>query len=212
MWSAVCVCPNHILYPYSIWHGKLPMDNGEILVVLLRQLLLFSLLHILWDDDCCHHPKPTSSFHLCCCFLFTIQSFLRLLHPKTCKFFSVYNPPYIYIYIVYIVLKRYVIHSLHNLFMWKSFQRIPKWWLWYYWICPVAWTVYGLIVSQYGDINDTIQVPGMSPDPTVKWYIEHHFGYNPDFMGVVAAVLIGFTLFFAFMFAYCIKTLNFQMR
>ncbi|KAE8684728.1 ABC transporter G family member 29 [Hibiscus syriacus] len=31
--------------------------------------------------------------------------------------------------------------------------RIPKWWIWYYWICPLAWTVYGLILSQYGDIN-----------------------------------------------------------
>ncbi|VVA97860.1 unnamed protein product [Arabis nemorensis] len=33
--------------------------------------------------------------------------------------------------------------------------KIPKW---YYWICPdcpVAWTIYGLIVSQYGDMEDT---------------------------------------------------------
>ncbi|CAK8569776.1 unnamed protein product [Lathyrus sativus] len=20
--------------------------------------------------------------------------------------------------------------------------KIPKWWIWYYWICPVAWTVW----------------------------------------------------------------------
>ncbi|KAL9680966.1 hypothetical protein QQ045_012747 [Rhodiola kirilowii] len=46
--------------------------------------------------------------------------------------------------------------------------RIPKWWIWYYWICPVAWTVYGLIVTQYGDIEDTIKVPGIEPDPTIK--------------------------------------------
>lgn len=69
-----------------------------------------------------------------------------------------------------------------------------------------------MIVSQYGDVLDTIKVLGMQNDPTVKWYIENHFGYNPDFMGLVAAVLVGFTVFFAFMFAYCIKTLNFQMR
>uniref|UniRef100_A0A2N9FEM7 ABC transporter domain-containing protein n=1 Tax=Fagus sylvatica TaxID=28930 RepID=A0A2N9FEM7_FAGSY len=46
--------------------------------------------------------------------------------------------------------------------------RIPKWWTWYYYICPVAWTVYGLIVTQYGDITDTIKVPGIVPDPTIK--------------------------------------------
>ncbi|CAN8270209.1 unnamed protein product [Cochlearia groenlandica] len=90
--------------------------------------------------------------------------------------------------------------------------RIPKWWIWYYWICPVAWTVYGLIVSQYGDVVDTIKVPGMANDPTIKWYIENNFGYDSDFMAPIAIVLVGFTLFFAFMFAYGIKTLNFQHR
>lgn len=93
-----------------------------------------------------------------------------------------------------------------------KFQKIPKWWIWYYWICPVAWTVYGLIVSQYGDVEDSIRVPGMAQKPTVKAYIEDHFGYEPDFMGPVAAVLVAFTVFFAFMFAFCIKRLNFQTR
>ncbi|KAL2940233.1 ABC transporter G family member 42 [Bienertia sinuspersici] len=75
-----------------------------------------------------------------------------------------------------------------------------------------TWTVYGLIVSQYGDLTQTIQGTGMSPDPTIKQYIESHFGYDPDFMGPVAVVLVGFTVFFAFLYAYCIRTLNFQMR
>ncbi|KAL6996420.1 ABC transporter G member 36, partial [Sarracenia purpurea var. burkii] len=90
--------------------------------------------------------------------------------------------------------------------------RIPKWWIWYYWICPMAWTVYGLIVSQYGDVEDTIKVPGMVPDPTIKLYIQDHYGYELDFIGPVAGALIGFAVFFAFMYAYCIRTLNFQMR
>ena len=76
----------------------------------------------------------------------------------------------------------------------------------------MAWTVYGLIISQYGDVEDTISVPGMNFTPKIKDYIQDHFGYEPDFMGPVAAVLIGFTVFFAFMYAYCIKNLNFQMR
>ncbi|XP_030525586.2 ABC transporter G family member 29-like [Rhodamnia argentea] len=105
-------------------------------------------------------------------------------------------------------------YALFNLFsgFFIPKPRIPKWWLWYYWTCPVAWTVYGLIVSQYGDVTDRIKVPGMSPDPTIKWYIEHHFGYDPGFMGPIAGVLVGFAVFFALLFAYCIKSLNFQMR
>ena len=72
--------------------------------------------------------------------------------------------------------------------------------------------MYGLIVSQYGDVTDTISVPGMQDRVPIKLYIESTFGYNTDFMGAVAAVLVSFTVFFAFMFAYCIKTLNFQLR
>ncbi|KAI4329206.1 hypothetical protein L6164_021496 [Bauhinia variegata] len=57
-------------------------------------------------------------------------------------------------------------YGLFNLFsgFFIPRPRIPKWWIWYYWICPVAWTVYGLIISQYGDVTDDIDVPGISGD------------------------------------------------
>ncbi|WVZ68984.1 hypothetical protein U9M48_017853 [Paspalum notatum var. saurae] len=104
-------------------------------------------------------------------------------------------------------------YSLFNLF--SGFiiprSRIPKWWIWYYWICPVAWSIYGLIVSQYGDVEDFIKVPGQ-PDQQVKAFIKDYFGYDSDFMGVVAAVLAGFTVLFAFIYVYCIKKFNFQQR
>lgn len=58
----------------------------------------------------------------------------------------------------------------------------------------------------------TIKVPNMARDPMIKDYIKDHFGYNPDFMGPVAVVLVGFAVFFAFMYSYAIKTLNFQTR
>ncbi|GLT50489.1 hypothetical protein SLA2020_239720 [Shorea laevis] len=104
-------------------------------------------------------------------------------------------------------------YALFNLFsgFFIPKSKIPKWWIWYYWICPVAWTVYGLIISQYGDVERSIKVPG-SPDQPIRSYIESHFGYDPNFMGPVAGALVGFAVFFAFLYAYCIKTLNFQMR
>ncbi|MBA0761218.1 hypothetical protein Gotri_023896 [Gossypium trilobum] len=105
-------------------------------------------------------------------------------------------------------------YAIFNLFsgFYIPRPRIPKWWIWYYWICPMAWTVYGLIVSQYGDIEATIKAPGFDPDPSVKSYIKDQYGYDSDFMGPVAGVLVGFAVFFAFMFACCIKKLNFQTR
>ncbi|XP_042501406.1 ABC transporter G family member 42-like [Macadamia integrifolia] len=89
--------------------------------------------------------------------------------------------------------------------------KIPKWWIWYYWICPVAWTVYGLIVSQYGDLEQLIRVSGGNRQ-SIKSYVEGHYGYDTNFMGPIAGVLVGFAVFFAFMFAYAIKALNFQQR
>ncbi|GAB2293477.1 transcription factor [Dionaea muscipula] len=105
-------------------------------------------------------------------------------------------------------------YSLFNLFsgFFIPKARIPKWWIWYYWICPVSWTVYGLIVSQYGDLNTTIKVTGVTPDPTIRWYVENRLGYDPDFMGPVCLVLVGFAVFFALLFAYSIRTFNFQTR
>ncbi|VAI77392.1 unnamed protein product [Triticum turgidum subsp. durum] len=104
-------------------------------------------------------------------------------------------------------------YSLFNLFSGFFIPRpkIPKWWIWYYWICPLAWTVYGLIVTQYGDMEDIITVPGQS-NQTISYYITHHFGYHRSFMAVVAPVLVLFAVFFAFMYALCLKKLNFQTR
>jgi hypothetical protein len=90
-------------------------------------------------------------------------------------------------------------------------QKIPKWWIWYYWICPVAWTVYGLIASQYGDVTDPLEVLGEGTKPLNK-FVEDYFGYRHDFLGAVAGALVGFSVFFAFVFALCIKVLNFQQR
>ncbi|XP_024969108.1 ABC transporter G family member 35-like isoform X3 [Cynara cardunculus var. scolymus] len=105
-------------------------------------------------------------------------------------------------------------YSLFNIFSGFFIPRpkIPGWWVWYYWICPMAWTVYGCIISQYHDITNTITVPGMAVDPPMNEFIVDRYGFQLDFMGPVAAVLIGFSILFAFLYAFCLRTLNFQMR
>ncbi|RVW28717.1 Pleiotropic drug resistance protein 1 [Vitis vinifera] len=86
-------------------------------------------------------------------------------------------------------------------------NRIPVWWRWYYWICPVSWTLYGLVTSQFGDITEELNT-----GVTVKDYLNDYFGFKHDFLGVVAAVVVGFVVLFLFIFAYAIKALNFQRR
>ena len=81
------------------------------------------------------------------------------------------------------------------------------WWRWYYWICPVAWTLYGLVASQFGDLTTDLDT-----GVTVKEYLDDYFGFKHDFLGVVAAMVIAFVVLFLFVFAYAIKSFNFQRR
>ncbi|XP_026389740.1 pleiotropic drug resistance protein 1-like [Papaver somniferum] len=101
-------------------------------------------------------------------------------------------------------------YGLWNLFSGFIVPRtkIPIWWRWYYWACPVAWTLYGLAVSQFGDIQ-TVMV---DTDVTVEVFMKDYFGFERDFHPVVAVVVFGIPVLFAFIFAYAIRTLNFQKR
>ena len=91
--------------------------------------------------------------------------------------------------------------------MFKTQQSIPVWWRWYYWGDPMAWTIYGMVTSQFGDYTDEL-----TNGETVKEYLDRYFGYKDSFLGPVAGVHIGLVLFFALVFAYCIRSFNFQKR
>ncbi|XP_009141587.1 ABC transporter G family member 39 [Brassica rapa] len=103
--------------------------------------------------------------------------------------------------------------SLWNLFSGFLIPRpqIPIWWRWYYWATPVAWTLYGIITSQVGDQDSIVQIAGVG-NMSLKTLMKDGFGFEHDFLPVVAAVHIGWILLFVFVFAYGIKFLNFQRR
>lgn len=70
-------------------------------------------------------------------------------------------------------------------------QSIPPWWIWYYWACPLAWTVYGLIASQFGDITSRVVIVGdESVIITVKQYLIDNFGFEHSFLPVVGPMLV----------------------
>ncbi|KAL7184870.1 hypothetical protein ACSBR2_026922 [Camellia fascicularis] len=89
--------------------------------------------------------------------------------------------------------------------------QIPIWWRWYYWASPVAWSIYGLVTSQMGKNMDKVEIPG-EDSITVKVYLEKFLGYDYNFLGVVAAVHVGWVILFFLVFSYGIKFLNFQRR
>ncbi|XP_049379164.1 pleiotropic drug resistance protein 2-like isoform X2 [Solanum stenotomum] len=103
--------------------------------------------------------------------------------------------------------------SFWNLFSGFLIPRtqIPIWWRWYYWGSPVAWTIYGLVTSQVGDKSNLIEIPG-GGEVSLKLYLKESYGFEYDFLGVVAAMHVVWAVFFCFVFAYAIKFLNFQRR
>ncbi|XP_078443948.1 ABC transporter G family member 36-like [Wolffia australiana] len=84
--------------------------------------------------------------------------------------------------------------------------RIPIWWRWYYWACPVSWTLYGLIASQFGDISTIIE------DEPVDVFLKNYFGYERDFLWAAATAVVAFGVMFASIFAFSIKYLNYLKR
>lgn len=95
------------------------------------------------------------------------------------------------------------------MFFLDKLQRMPIWWRWYYWACPVAWTLYGLLVSQYGDVKEVLNA---ETGETVEEFLRRYLGFKHDFLGVVAVVNVSFAVLFGFIFAFSIKAFNFQKR
>ncbi|KAI4334274.1 hypothetical protein L6164_018984 [Bauhinia variegata] len=88
---------------------------------------------------------------------------------------------------------------------------IPIWWRWYYWASPIAWTIYGVFASQFGDIKTTLEIPG-EESKQVNAYLKDSLGFDHDFLVPVVFAHIGWVILFMLVFAYCIKFLNFQKR
>ncbi|CAI0431157.1 unnamed protein product [Linum tenue] len=89
-------------------------------------------------------------------------------------------------------------------------QFIPVWWIWFYYICPVAWTLQGIISSQLGDMETVIEGPGFRG--SVKDYLKENYGYGTKMVGPSIAVLVGFNVLFFSAFAASVKFINFQRR
>ncbi|KAK7388759.1 hypothetical protein VNO78_23586 [Psophocarpus tetragonolobus] len=104
----------------------------------------------------------------------------------------------------------YMLWNLFSGFM-IPHKRIPLWWRWYYWANPVAWSLYGLLTSQYGGDNHLVKLSNGNL-MTITQVLKEVFGYRHDFLCVTAIMVAGFCIFFAVIFAFAIKSFNFQRR
>ena len=67
-----------------------------------------------------------------------------------------------------------------------------------------------MVVSQFGDIQTVLE--DSDTNETVEQYLRNHYDFRHDFLGVVAAVILGFTVLFGAIFIVSIKMFNFQRR
>ncbi|KAD6119877.1 hypothetical protein E3N88_11148 [Mikania micrantha] len=88
--------------------------------------------------------------------------------------------------------------------------QIPGWWIWFYYVCPIAWTLQGLVGSQLADVEEPITGPGFQG--TVKGFLKEALGIESNMIGVSAVVIFAFSLLFFLVFALSLKFLNFQKR
>lgn len=92
-------------------------------------------------------------------------------------------------------------------------QKIPNYWAWYYWACPLAWHIYGSVIAQYGDLNDKfIHVVGEPGMVSIPHFIRKNFGLRHSWLGYTIGVSVIFPTIFAVVYVIAIRTLNFQQR
>ncbi|PSC69376.1 ATP-binding cassette transporter isoform B [Micractinium conductrix] len=89
-------------------------------------------------------------------------------------------------------------------------SAIPGWWIWCYWINPLSYTLYGLIVSQLGDIDTDIQL-GVNT-MSVSAFLEERFGYKYSMLWPVVGIQFAFLFTFRATSIAALKLLNFQRR
>ncbi|KAL2654248.1 hypothetical protein R1flu_022376 [Riccia fluitans] len=91
------------------------------------------------------------------------------------------------------------------------YPRIPIWWKWYYWCCPLAYSLYGCITSQFGNLHEDLQLSDGS-----KSYIDdllnERFGFKTSLLPLAAVMVIVFAVLFASIFMFTIAKFNFQRR
>ncbi|EPS72117.1 hypothetical protein M569_02641, partial [Genlisea aurea] len=105
----------------------------------------------------------------------------------------------------------YMIWNLFSGFM-IPHKRIPIWWRWYYWANPVAWSLYGLVASQYSDSERPVLLSDGVGTMKTNELVRDVFGFRHDFIGFSGSMVAGFCVLFAVIFAFAVKLLKFQRR
>ncbi|MBA0865890.1 hypothetical protein Goshw_016246 [Gossypium schwendimanii] len=115
-------------------------------------------------------------------------------------------------YMLWNLFSGFMIPHKHPLRQYSDMGMKDPTYRWYYWANPIAWSLYGLVVSQYADDERAVKLSdGVHSMPT-RQLLEQVFGYRHDFLVIAALMVAFFVIFFGVIFAFAIKAFNFQRR
>ncbi|KAK1319195.1 Pleiotropic drug resistance protein 3 [Acorus calamus] len=141
-------------------------------------------------------------------FLLTVI-FTMITYPAIGFHWSFYKVVW-YFYAMFSTLLYFNYFGMLLMALTPNIQKIPKWWIWCYWISPASWTMNGLLTSQYGDMHKEITV--FEKQVPINTFLREFYNFHHDRLAVVAVVLAAYSIVFASLFAFCIGKLNFQRR
>ncbi|RID62357.1 hypothetical protein BRARA_E01435 [Brassica rapa] len=183
---------------YSSWAYSFSQVLVEIPYSLLQSLLCTIIVY------------PMIGYHMSVYKMFWswYSTFCSLLVFNYCGMLMVALTPNIHMALTL----RTTFFSMVNLFAGFTIpkQKIPKWWIWMYYLSPTSWVLEGLLNSQYGDVDKEIIAFGETK--RVSAFLVDYFGYRHDSLALVAFVLIAFPIIVASLFAFFMSKLNFQKK
>ena len=83
---------------------------------------------------------------------------------------------------------------------------------WIYWLDPVSWSLYGLSISQLGDLNDVYIQDFNGQMMTVPDFLAARFNWHRYMMWPIVPILLAFAGAFGFVFFIALKKINYQRR
>ena len=82
----------------------------------------------------------------------------------------------------------------------------------YYFLDPLAYTIWGLIGSQLSDVSDVTLVSQTGMRMALNEYMTTTYKFRHAFIGAAAAILIAFIVLFHLLTAFALQRLNYLKR
>ena len=90
-------------------------------------------------------------------------------------------------------------------------QRMPKYYSWYYYLNPFAYSLQGIVLSQLGDVTEPLALPD-GGTVAVNESLAIVFGYHYSFLGYNILIMIAFCVVFIASGLFFLAKLKFQAR